>query len=310
MKTGIAFSVATMLLLAGSNVVAQPPATQAFEVASVKPSPPGDPTNPISLMPMASPRPGGRFIASNMPLWALIGAAWELPDFRIVGGDKELMNTKYHITAKVADGAALGQKEWMPLLKNLLVERFRLTFHSELREMSQYDLVLARSDGRLGPELKPSQSDCSNAAELNASRAEAAAKGDFAALIPKPGEFLSCTIAPNVAGGPGNLSLHGDGQEISVLVQLLSQFTGRHVRDRTGLTGRYDFDMKLDMQALLGLVQKMGVNVPTGAAANLPPADGTSVMTAINEQLGLKLDSARGPVEVMVIDSVEAPAPD
>ncbi len=85
--------------------------------------------------------------------------------------------------------------------------------------------------------------------------------------MPKPGEFLSCTIAPNLAGGPTNLSLHGDGQELKTLADFLSQFTGKHVRDKTGLTGRYDFDMKLDLQALMGLVQKLGVNVPAGATA-------------------------------------------
>jgi uncharacterized protein (TIGR03435 family) len=67
--------------------------------------------------------------------------------------------------------------------------------------------------------------------------------------------------------------------------------------------------MKLDMQALLGLVQKLGVDVPTAALSNLQ-SDGSSVMTALREQLGLKLESTRGPVDVLVIDSVEAPTPD
>ena len=308
-------TVALLAVLAASTAFAQAPAAPspaaapptAFEVASIKPSPPGDPSNPLSMIPMAAPQPGGRFTATNMPLWALISTAWELPDFRIIGGDKELMNAKYHITAKAAGNATLGQKELLPLLKNLIVERFQLKSHVEPREMSHYDLVLARSDGRLGPELKPSKSDCSNASELNAQRAQAAARGDLAALVPKPGEFLACTIAPNVAGGAANLSLHGDGQEIKVLVDLLSQFTGKHVRDKTGLTGLYDFDMKLDMQALMGLVQKMGMNVPTAA---MPQTDGSSVMTVLNEQLGLKLESVRGPVDVLVIDSVQAPTAD
>jgi uncharacterized protein (TIGR03435 family) len=189
---------------------------------------------------MASPRPGGRFTVTNMPLWALIGTAWELPDFRIVGGNKELMNTKYHITAKASGGATLGLKQNLPLLKNLIVERFQLKFHVEPREMSHYDLVLARSDGRLGPELKPSKSDCSNEDELNAQRGDAALTGDLGALVPKPGEFLSCTIAPNLAGGPTNLSLHGDGQELKTLADVLSQFTGKYVRDKTGHPTTFD----------------------------------------------------------------------
>jgi uncharacterized protein (TIGR03435 family) len=306
------FGAALIALLTAATASAQAPSpattsAATFEVASVKPSPPGDPANPLSMIPMVSPRPGGRFTATNVPLWFLIATAWELPDFRIVGGNKELLNTKYHVTAKSSGGATLGLKQTLPLLKNLIIERFQLKFHVEPREMSHYDLVLARSDGRLGPELKPSKSDCSNEDELNAQRGDALAKGDLAALVPKPGEFLSCTFAPNLAGGPTNLSLHGDGQELKTLADVLSQFTGKYVRDKTGLTGRYDFDMKLDLQALMGLVQKLGVNVPTGA---LPPTDGSSVMTALNEQLGLKLESTRGPVDVLVIDSVEAPAPD
>jgi uncharacterized protein (TIGR03435 family) len=307
------FSVALVALLTTATVFAQTPATPdatsgtTFEVASIRPSPPADPSNPLSAIPMASPRPGGRFTVTNMPLWAIIGTAWELPDFRIVGGNKELMNTKYHITAKSSGGVTLGLKQTLPLLKNLIIERFQFTFHVEPREMSHYDLVLARSDGRLGPELRPSKSDCSNEDELNAQRGDALAKGDLAGLVPKPGEYLSCTIAPNLAGGPTNLSLHGDGQELKTLADILSQFTGKYVRDKTGLTGRYDFDMKLDLQALMGLVQKLGVNVPAGA---LPSSDGSSVMTALSEQLGLKLESTRGPVDVMVIDSIAVPMPD
>ena len=310
MKKALAFGVAAILLLGASpNLVGQTPTGPIFEVASVRPSPPGDPANPLSAIPTLGPQPGGRFTAAFVPLWALISTAWELPDFRIVGGNKELMNTKYHIAARVA-GTTLGAKEMLPLMRNLIVERFQLKFHVEPREMSHYDLVLARRDGRLGPELKPTKSDCSKADELNAQRAAALARGDLTAVVPKPGEFLSCTIAPNVAGGPANLSLHGDGQEIKILVDLLSQFTGKHVRDRTGLTGLYDFDMKLDMPALMRLTQKMGMDAPAAALASLPQVEGSSVMTALSEQLGLKLESTRGPVDVLVIDSISAPTQD
>ena len=106
-----------------------------------------------------------------------------------------------------------------------------------------------------------------------------------------------------------NLVMRGDGQEMKQIVEVLSQLTGRTVRDKTGLTGRYDFDMKMDLQAVLAMAQRMGANIPA-AAANIPQSDGSSLMTALNEQLGLKLDSVRAPVDVVVIDSVEAPAPD
>ena len=97
--------------------------------------------------------------------------------------------------------------------------------------------------------------------------------------------------------------------EMKQIVEVLTLFTGRTVRDKTGLTGRYDFAMKLDLQMLLALAKKMGAPVPP-AAANIPQSDGSSLMTALDEQLGLKLESTRDDVTVVVIDSVEAPLED
>jgi uncharacterized protein (TIGR03435 family) len=301
-------------LAAATAFAQEPPAPPAdassatFEVASVRPSNPNpDPSNPLSMVPLVRPHPGGRVTATNTPLKMLIGMAYEMQDFRVSGGPPDLMNAKFDITAKAAVDAVLTQKEMAAAIKDLLIERFKLKTHTEQREMRLYDLVMAHSDGRLGPDMKPSTSDCSQADELNAKRLDAAAKGDLAAIIHKPGEALTCTIAPNVANGPLNISVHGDGQEIKQLIELLTMLTGRHIRDKTGLTGRYDFDMKLDLQQLLAMAQGMGMPVPAGAAEKLPQSDGASLMTALNEQLGLKLDSVRAEAEVLVVDSVEAP---
>jgi uncharacterized protein (TIGR03435 family) len=295
--------------LATTLLAATTASAQTFEVAAVKPSNP-DPANPLSMVPMVRPQPGGRVTVSNFPLKMLIAYAYEMQDFRVDGGPPTLMSAKFDITAKASAGNILTAKEMRPLLKNLLIERFKLKAHIEPREMRIYDLVLAHSDGRLGPDIMPSKSDCSNADEVNAKRADALAKGDISAVVAKPGEVLHCTLAPNVSGGPMNISVHGDGQEIAQLIELLSPMTGRYIRDKTGLTGRYDFDMKLDLQALLAMAQAMGMNVPAGAAANLPQSDGSSVMPALNDQLGLMLESVRAPIDVLIIDSIEAPAPD
>jgi len=316
MKRIVAASVviaAFVAVSAASPLRAQTPAPGAggssFEVASVKPSNP-DPGNPMSGIPMAMPQPGGRFIATNIPLKLLIRVAYEVQDFQIAGGPPALMASKFDITAKAAGGATLGQKQLMPLVRSLLVDRFKLKTHTEQREMPVYDLVIARSDKRLGPDIRPSKSDCSNADELNAKRAEAIARGDLSAVMPRPGEVMPCAISPSMAGGPGNIGLHGDGQELKTLTDLLTGMTGRVVRDKTGLTGRFDFDMKLDMQLLMAMASQAGINVPAAAAANLPQSDGSSLMTTLQEQLGLKLESARGPVDVLVIDSAEMPTGD
>ena len=300
---------ALVILLTTTTAFGQDPAAApavAFDVASVKPSNPNpDPANPLSQIALMLPQPGGRLTATNTPLRMLIMAAFELKqEAQLTGGPPELLAAKYDITAK-APVAFIG-KELPQLLRTLLADRFKLKTHTETRELPVYDLVLARSDGRLGPELKPSKSDCSKPDEVLAQQGAALAKGDVASFLGKP---QPCSVSTDPSGGPLNLMMRGDGQEMKQIVEILAQFTGRPVRDKTGLTGRYDFAMKLDLQMVLGLAQKMGANIPA-AAANIPQSDGSSLMTTLNEQLGLKLESTRDGVTVVVIDSVEQPTPD
>lgn len=305
------FALAALLTAATADAQAPsaPPADAApattFEVASVRPSNPNpDPSNPLSMIALMLPQPGGRFTATNTPLRMLIMTAHELQqDAQLAGGPPALLAAKYDITARVAGTATLSMKELPQLLRSLLADRFKLRTHTESRELPIYDLVLARSDGRLGPDLRPSKSECSKADELAAEQGAALAKGDLASVMGKPGP---CMVTTDTSGGPLNLLMRGDGQEMKQLVEVLSQLTGRTVRDKTGLTGRYDFDMKLDLQMVLALAQRMGANTPA-AAANIPQSDGSSLMTALNEQLGLKLESTKDAVTVVVIDSVEEP---
>jgi uncharacterized protein (TIGR03435 family) len=315
-KRVLVFSVATIVLLGGApNLSAQgavptPAAPTAvapgltFEVASVRPSNPNpDPGNPLSAVALMLPQPGGRFTATNTPLRMLIMAAFELKqDAQLVGGTPDLLAAKYDINARAANTATIAMKDLPQLLRTLLADRFKLKTHTEARELPVYDLVLARSDGRLGPDLTPSTSECSKADELIAEQGAALAKGDVASFIGKP---RPCSVSTDTSGGPLNLLMRGDGQEMKQIVEQLSQLTGRTVRDKTGLTGRYDFAMKLDLQMVLALARRMGANIPA-AAANIPQSDGSSLMTTLNEQLGLKLESTRDAVNVVVIDSVEA----
>ena len=303
-----------LLLGVAGNLGAQDPAAPpaavspnaAFEVASVKPSNPNpDPANPLSQIALMMPQPGGRFTATNTPLRMLIMAAYDLKqDAQLTGGPSDLLAAKYDITARTASTATIG-KELPQLLQSLLADRFKLKTHTETRELPVYDLVLARSDGRLGPDMKPSTSECSSD-EIAAQQGAALAKGDVASFMGKP---QPCMVTTDTSGGPLNLLMRGDGQEMRSIVETLSAFTGRTVRDKTGLTGRYDFAMKLDLQMVLALAKRMGANIPA-AAANIPQADGSSLMTTLNEQLGLKLESTRDGVTVVVIDSVEAASED
>ena len=308
---GLTFAALLAATAASAQAPAGPPAavspSAAFEVASVKPSNPNpDPANPLSQIALMLPLPGGRFTATNTPLRMLIMSAFELQqEAQLVGGPPALLAAKYDITARVADTATIAMKELPQLLRTLLADRFRLKTHTETRELPVYDLVLARSDGRLGPDMTPSKSECKSD-EIAAQQGAALTKGDVASFIGKPGP---CMITTDTSGGPLNLLIRGDGQEMRQLVEQLSALTGRTVRDKTGLTGRYDFAMKLDLQMVLALAQRMGANIPA-AAANIPQSDGSSLMTTLDEQLGLKLESMRDSVTVVVIDSVEAAVAD
>jgi uncharacterized protein (TIGR03435 family) len=252
--------------------------------------------------------------------------AYQVQDFRIVGGPSWQTSQKFDIVAKAEASTATDTTQLMPMMKALLEDRFKLKTHMETQEMPIETLVVARGDGKLGPNLRPSTSDCKSASAQEEQRkraqaATAALKGDpgaLAGILPKPGEVVPCAITPMIGGVPGaqgaavgtapSFGLRGNGQPLDVLVQLLSQVTGKTVQNKTGLTGLYDFELSFDPEVMMRMASQLGINVP--GPANLPPSDSPSLLTALREQLGLKLDSARGPVEMLVIDSAEMPMPD
>ena len=132
------------------------------------------------------------------------------------------------------------------MLRSLLIERFRLETHTESREMPIYALVLARADGKLGPDLKPSTSDCVGKEAETQKRLEALAQGGAAAAIGLLTGRRSVHDAAGEPAGRRQFGLRGNGQPIASLIQLLTQATGRTVVDRTALTGLYDFELRFD----------------------------------------------------------------
>ena len=284
-----------------------------FEVASVKPSDPNGSSGIFGSIPSMRPQGAGGIAVSNMPLRLLVRMAYGLQDFQIVGGPSWQMSSKFDITAKAPEGTTKGTPNLLPMMKALLADRFKLKTHTETRELPTYALMVARSDGTLGPDIKPSSSDCSNPAEAQ-KRTEELAKGGSAGLLSMlaKGETIPCMIMPavNPSNPTGGFGLRGNGQAMTGLTQFLTQVTGRIVQDKTGLTGLYDFELRFDPQVLMAMLPQLGLNVPAAATANLAPSDSPALLTALQEQLGLKLDSQRGPVQVLVIDSAEMPEPD
>jgi uncharacterized protein (TIGR03435 family) len=270
---------------------AQTPGGPSFEVASVKPNKSGDGRIMLGM------QPGGRFTATNVSLRALIRQAYQLQDFQIVGAPDWINDERFDIVAKAEGDIApvqpgtVGPMQMM--LRNLLAERFKLVTHQESRELPIYALVLARSDGRLGSQLNASKVDC--VARVAAGRG----RGMPPPGPPPPGQRLECGLRI----GPGTMAM--GGFPLQEFARTLSQFVQRVVVDKTGLTGPYDLD-------LTWTPDQRPQGVPPPGAPPLPPIDpdGPSIFTAIQEQLGLKLDAQRGPVDVQVVDSVDRPTPD
>jgi uncharacterized protein (TIGR03435 family) len=302
-----ALSIAAAFASCPRVIWAQAPKA-AFEVASVKPSNP-DSGNPMASIPMVMPPVGGRFTATSVPLRILVRMAYEVQDFQIVGGPSWQLTSKFDIHAKAEDGFAGSTKEMLPLLKALLADRFKLKVHMEKRDMPISTLVVSRSDGKLGPDLKASTSNCPDPAVQAQKQAEAIANGGAAALVAQMMGDAPCMVAPIMptGGGMTGFGIRANGQPLSQLTQLLTQATGRIVEDKTGLTGLYDWRLTFDPQVLMAMVGQLGLAIPPGA---LPQSDSPSLLTALQEQLGLKLNSARGPVDVLVIDSAEPPTVD
>jgi uncharacterized protein (TIGR03435 family) len=314
MKKRVVVFLIVALAIAGASALAQsqsPAAPVSFEVASVKPSDPNA-SGLLGSMPSMRPQGAGGIAISNMPFRLLVRMAYGLQDFQIVGGPSWQMSSKFDISAKAPEGSAQGAQDLLPMMKTLLAERFKLKTHSETRELPIYSLVLARSDGKLGPALKPSSSDCSDPTAAQ-KRAEEFAKGGGANLLSMmaKGETIPCMIMPaiNPSNPSGGFGLRGNGQAMTAVTQFLTQITGRIVQDKTGLTGLYDFELKFDPQVLMAMLPQLGINMPAAATANLSASDSPALLDALPEQLGLKLDSQRGPVDVLVIDSAELPEP-
>jgi|RhiMethySRZTD1v2_1073278.scaffolds.fasta_scaffold12756_8 bla regulator protein blaR1 len=272
---------------APSDAAQQPPL--AFETASVKPNKSGEEERYIRIDPG-----GGGLTVVNMQLRQLITFAYQIQSFQLEGGPDWIASDRFDILAKSerevpATGAFFaGQEPLRIMLRTLLADRFKLVMRKETKELPIFELVLARQDGRLGPQLRPAAVDCAAQA--------AVARGG----TPPP--------APSGPPGPGScysninpVSVRGGGVTLAMLASLLEGRVQRLVIDRTGLTGNWDLEVNYtpDRSQL-----PPGVELPSSIDPN-----GPSLFTAIEEQLGLKLRPARGPVEVLVIDSVQQPTP-
>ena len=288
--------VAAAVVFVGTGLVAQTPATDApsFEVASVKPNTSGDGFVRVG-------GPPGRFNATNVPLRMLIQMAYQIQPFQLEGGPGWIGADRFDIVAKVGGDVPAPPGPGVPgpvqlMTRTLLTDRFKLVVHHETKEQAIYALVLARSDGKLGPQLKPSTTDCA---------AVAAARGRSGPppALPVPGVRPQCGMMVR----PGGLS--AGGLSIAQVATNLSANVQRIVVDHTGLTGAFDVDLTWTPDQVPQRAPGAGDGPIQFNGVSIDP-NGPSLFTALQEQLGLKLESTRGPVDVLVIDRAEKPTED
>jgi uncharacterized protein (TIGR03435 family) len=238
----------------------------AFEVASIKPNKSGATSSSTSGR-------AGSFTASNVTVRQLIIYAYRVRPFQLAGGPGWISADRFDIQARSPE---IAKPDNPGMTRALLRDRFKLVAHTETRQEQIYALVVARADGRLGPQLKPSSWHCDPA---------------------QPGAASPCGTNTSVNDTVGRMT--GTGQSMQSLVNALGGFgLNRMVLDRTGLTGQFDFELRWTPD-----------NV-RGTAAPAQANDAPSIFAALQEQLGLRLESQRGPVEFLVVDSIEQPTPD
>ncbi|HEY1306340.1 MAG TPA: TIGR03435 family protein [Vicinamibacterales bacterium] len=272
---GTTFIASAVLL---STVAAHPAGQQSeptFEVASIKENRSG--TNRVSMNVL----PGGRLVATNISLETLVAGAYggdtPLPPNRVVMPAAWARPTapRFDIEAKPARRFAPG--ELLVAVRHLLEDRFKLVVHHERREQPGYALVVDRADRPLGPRLKRSDVDCTDPVQTAAKEVDG-------------------TLRCGIRGRPGSAT---GRHTMAVLARFLTNVVPDHrtVADRTNLAGTYDFQIDWAPE----------VPVPSdGAPAPVDP-DAVSVFTAAREQLGLRLDSEKQQVDVLIVDRAERP---
>ena len=257
------------------RVLAQP--APSFEVASIR-QVTGSQGQSVMFLPT------GRFTALNLSLRDLIALAYgparqPLPAARVIGGPDWIASQRFNVEARAAGpvapdpafdgfpGAMFG------MLQSLLADRFQLVVRRETRDTPVYVLVKARTDGRLGPRMRESANGCSKRTAPGA---------------PAP---PGVTVACDMEFTRGRIS--AQGMSMQVLTATLQRYVERLLFDETGLSGDFDANLEWSAEAI--------------TADNPSPASGASIFTAVQEQLGLRLESRRLPVEVVIVERAEQP---
>lgn len=273
----------TLLMVASVAALAVAAEQTAFEVVSIRRTPPNTRSSNSIL-------PGGRYTAIGTTLKWLIVAAFDLAPHQLEGANGWMENEEYDVVAKAPEGLIKGSvgrdaswsgpggarsnwtaadpnsensRKMREMLQAMLADRFQLKFHREMKEFSVYAMVPAKGG-------------------------------------PKVAESPSSTL--QLQWSMGHLTYKG--APMSMLAMTLTRITGRPVVDQTGLKGNYDYTLAWTPDA----TQMQMFRGADGSPAQPPDTAAPSIFTVLQEQLGLKLEPTKAPIEVFVVDHAERPS--
>jgi uncharacterized protein (TIGR03435 family) len=288
---------AAVLLCASIALGQQPNPKLTFEVASIKPA---APQAMRRLQGSAEGGPGtpdpGRIRLTDMPLRVLIMRAYNLQSFQIAG-PAWMDSQRFDIIAKVPDGAT--KEDARIMFQNLLADRFRLKLHKESKEAPIYELVVAQG----GIKIKEAAQTVTTPAEGAGGPPPGPPPRGKDGLLRTPHGQLGIQAMLN-----GRMRMQGDAVSMDRLTDILGMTLGRPVLDKTGLMGAYDVILDFSPEGM-----GPGPKGPAPGAGGGNPAEaprdsndsGPTIFTALQSQLGLKLESRKGPVDLLVVDSVK-----
>ena len=262
-------------LLSSVVLAGQAPTAPAFEAVSIKPN--RSSSTPASTVGFA----GGRYTIVNGTVAQLIRSAYPAQINDLVGAPSWVTSDRYDVTAVAAGNPS--RDALAPMLRAMLAERFKLVARYETQERDTYSLVLARPDGRLGPGISLSTIDCEAVAAANLT--------GRTPDVPRPANG-----APPCGLSAGGGTVRIGGMPMAAVARTLSGAAGRVIVDKTGLTGNYELTLRYSGQVVNG--------------AERPAEELPSIFTAVQEQLGLKLEADRAPLQLVVIERIERPTED
>ena len=239
-----------------------------------------------------------RFRATSVTARALIEFAYDIRDFQFVGGPGWVDSKTFDLDATVEDSLAERlrklphaeqQQQMRLMLQSLLADRFSLKITHSSRVMPIFALVVAKGGAKVTRAAPPTpESSVPFPAPPSPDQPALAPGGTLISLLPG-----------------GRATITGKSAPISALADMLGALLGRQVTDQTGLHGTYDF--------LVSYARDPGLEGSLPASSDGTPSSadrsGVSLFTALQEQLGLRLEASRGPVHIIIVDHIEEPSP-